>query len=495
LLYFGGYCQQSSVTKQDEMEGKKMEKFFKLKENNTKISTEVIAGFTTFFAMSYIIFVNPAILSQTGIPWGAVFIATIIASTVGTLVMGLFANVPYALAPGMGLNAFFTYTVVFALGFSWQQALSMVFICGIINIILTVTKIRKAIIKAIPSGLQNAIGGGIGIFIAYIGIKNAGLLSFTSDPGTYIILDGGTVISNSNAVPGLVTMNDPTVLLAVIGLILMVVLLVLKVRGAILLGIIATTIIGIPMGVVNLSSIGLTSNISTSFTELGTVFGSIFGSNGMSSLFTDAAKIPLVLITIFAFSLSDIFDTIGTFIGTGRKTGIFTEEDIKTLETSSGFNSKMDKALFADSIATSIGAVVGTSNTTTYVESAAGIGTGGRTGLTSVVTALLFIAAIALAPVAGIVPAAATAPALIVVGIMMLSAFKEIEWSDMNEAIPAFFAGVFMAFCYNISYGIAAGFIFYCLVKLTKRQLSEVHPILLVSTLLFILNFIVLAII
>jgi AGZA family xanthine/uracil permease-like MFS transporter len=215
----------------------------------------------------------------------------------------------------------------------------------------------------------------------------------------------------------------------------------------------------------------------------------------MSSLFSDAAKIPLVLITIFAFSLSDIFDTIGTFIGTGRKTGIFTEEDIKTLETSSGFNSKMDKALFADSIATSIGAVVGTSNTTTYVESAAGIGTGGRTGLTSVVTALLFIAAIALAPVAGIVPAAATAPALIVVGIMMLSAFKEIEWSDMNEAIPAFFAGVFMAFCYNISYGIAAGFIFYCLVKLTKRQLSEVHPILLVSTLLFILNFIVLAII
>jgi AGZA family xanthine/uracil permease-like MFS transporter len=477
------------------MEGKKMEKFFKLKENNTKISTEIIAGFTTFFAMSYIIFVNPAILSQTGIPWGAVFLATIIASTVGTLVMGLFANVPYALAPGMGLNAFFTYTVVFALGFSWQQALSMVFICGIINIILTVTKIRKAIIKAIPSGLQNAIGGGIGIFIAYIGIKNAGLLSFTSDPGTYIILDGGTVISNSNAVPGLVTMNDPTVLLAVIGLILMVVLLVLKVRGAILLGIIATTIIGIPMGVVNLSSIGLTSNISTSFTELGTVFGSIFGSNGMSSLFTDAAKIPLVLITIFAFSLSDIFDTIGTFIGTGRKTGIFTEEDIKTLETSSGFNSKMDKALFADSIATSIGAVVGTSNTTTYVESAAGIGAGGRTGLTSVVTALLFIVAIALAPVAGIVPAAATAPALIVVGIMMLSAFKEIEWSDMNEAIPAFFAGVFMAFCYNISYGIAAGFIFYCLVKLTKRQLSEVHPILLVSTLLFILNFIVLAII
>lgn len=472
-----------------------MEKFFKLQENGTKVSTEVIAGFTTFFAMSYIIFVNPAILSQTGIPWGAVFVATIIASAVGTLIMGLFANVPYALAPGMGLNAFFTYTVCFGLGFSWQQALSMVFICGIINIILTVTKIRKSIIKAIPTALQNAIGGGIGIFIAYIGIKDAGFLQFISDPGTFIVLDSGTAISNSMAVPGLVTLNNPTVLLALIGLIIMVVLVVLNVRGAILLGIIATTIIGIPMKVVDISSIGLTSNIGTSFSELGSVFGSVFGSAGISSLFSDAAKLPLVLITIFAFSLSDIFDTIGTFIGTGRKTGIFSEEDINTLESSTGFKSKMDKALFSDSIATSIGALFGTSNTTTYIESAAGIGAGGRTGLTSVVTAILFLAALVLSPVAGLVPAAATAPALIIVGIMMLSAFKEIKWSDMDEAIPSFFAGVFMAFCYNISYGIATGFIFYCLIKLCKGRFNEVHPILTVSTLLFILNFIVLALI
>ncbi|MGI6406202.1 MAG: NCS2 family permease [Syntrophaceticus sp.] len=472
-----------------------MDKFFKLKQHDTTVSTEIIAGLTTFFAMSYIIFVNPAILSQTGIPWGAVFLATIIASAIGTLIMGLVANVPYALAPGMGLNAFFTYTVVFALGFTWQQALAMVFICGIINIILTVTKIRKLIIAAIPRSLQSAIGGGIGIFIAYIGIKNAGLINFTADPGTYTVLDSGTAIANSSAVPALVTLNDPTVLLALIGLAFIVILLVLNIKGAILIGIIGTTLLGIPMGIVDVSTIGVSSGIASSFSELGTVFGTIFTSAGIPSLFTEAAKIPLVLITIFAFSLTDIFDTIGTFIGTGRRSGIFSTEDEKAMMSSSGFKSKMDKALFADSIGTSIGAVLGTSNTTTYVESAAGIGAGGRTGLTSIVTAILFILAIFLAPVAGIVPAAATAPALIVVGIMMMSAFRDIKWDILDEAIPAFFAGVFMAICYNISYGIAGGFIFYCIVKFVKGQFEDVHPIIIGSALVFILNFVVLALI
>jgi len=470
-----------------------MEKFFKLQENGTKVSTEILAGFTTFFAMSYIIFVNPAMLSQTGMPWGAVFLATIIASAVGTLVMGLFANVPYAQAPGMGLNAFFTYTVCFALGFTWQQALAMVFICGLVNVFITVTKIRKSIIKSIPVSLQNAIGGGIGIFIAYIGIKSAGLLNFTSDPGHHVILDSGTVIADAGAVPALVTLNNPVVLLSIIGLILTIVLLVFKVKGAILLGIITTTIIGIPMGVVDVSKISTTAGVADAFKALGTTFGKALGHEGMLSLFKDPAKIPLVLMTIFAFSLSDTFDTIGTFIGTGRRSGIFSAEDEKAMESSAGFKSKMDKALFADAIATSIGAIFGTSNTTTYVESAAGIGAGGRTGLTSVVTALLFLACIFLAPVAGIVPAAATAPALLVVGIMMMSSFKEIKWDDMNEAIPAFFAGVFMALCYSISYGIATGFIFYCIVKICKGQFKEVHPILVVSTILFILNFIILA--
>lgn len=472
-----------------------MDSYFRLKEHGTKVSTELLAGLTTFFTMSYIIFVNPSMLSQTGIPWGAVFLATIFASAIGTLVMGLFANVPYAQAPGMGLNAFFTYTVVFQLGFSWEQALAMVFLCGLINIIITVTKIRKSIIKAIPVGLQNAIGGGIGIFIAYIGIKNAGLLQFTSDPGKHLILPGDTVIADAGAVPGLVTLNSPAVLLALIGLVLTIVLLLLKVRGAILIGIIATTIIGIPMGVVDVTQIGVTTNIGQSFSELGTTFGAALGSNGLLSLFSDASKIPLVLMTIFAFSLTDTFDTIGTFLGTGRRSGIFSEEDEKRMMSSSGFKSKMDKALFADAIATSIGAVFGTSNTTTYVESAAGIGAGGRTGLTSLTTAVLFLLCIVLAPVAGIVPAAATSAALIVVGIMMMATFKDIKWDDLAEAIPAFFAGVFMALVYSISYGIAFAFIFYCIVKICKKQTNDVHAILWVSTALFILNFVLLAII
>ena len=451
-----------------------MEKFFKLKENGTTVGREIIAGLTTFFAMAYIIVVNPTLLSESGMEWGAVFLATIIASIIGTLVMGLVANVPYAQAPGMGLNAFFVYTVCFGLGFTWQQALSMVFICGLINIIITVTKLRKFIIKSIPRSLQNAIGGGIGIFVAYLGLLNVGIINFGS------------------GVPALSTLNQPTFWLFLIGLALTIVLLVCNVKGAILIGIVVTALLGIPMGVT------VTSN-TVSFTEacaaLPTTFGAIFTSAGLPSLFTDMAKLPLVLVTIFSFSVSDTFDTIGTFIGTGRRTGIFSDDDEKTMESNSGFKSKMDRALFADATATSIGAIFGTSNTTTYVESAAGIGAGGRTGLTSVIVALCFALSAFLATFVSAIPFAATAPALVVVGVMMMSAFKEIKWDDFNEAVPAFFAGVFMALCYSISYGIAAGFIFYCIVKICKGKAKEIHPILWVVTALFILNFILLALI
>jgi len=472
-----------------------LEGFFKLKENNTTVSREILAGLTTFFAMAYILFVNPVILGTTDMPTKAVFLATIFASVAGTLVMGLFANVPYAQAPGMGLNALFAFTVCAQLGFTWQQALAMVFICGIINVLITITKVRKLIIKAIPESLQHAIGGGIGVFVAFIGIKNAGLLSFTADPGTYADFDG-TIVANSSIVPALVDFNTPQVIYAVICVLIMISLVVKKVPGAVFVSIIISTLIGfIPyFGVIDLANVSLDSGIGAAFSELGTTFGAAF-TEGMPTLFSDASKIPLVLVTIFAFSLSDTFDTIGTFIGTGRRTGIFTEEDQQALENSSGFKSKMDKALFADSIATSIGAIFGTSNTTTYVESAAGIGAGGRTGLTSVVTALMFLLSIVLSPFIGIVPAQATAPALIVVGIMMLSSFKEIEWTKLEVAVPAFFAGIFMALCYNISYGIATGFIFYVLVKCLTKKAKEVHPILWVTSILFIINFIALAVV
>lgn len=479
-----------------------MEKFFKLKEQGTTVSTEIMAGVTTFFAMSYILFVNPTILSASGMPFQAVFLATIIASVIGTLVMGLFANVPYAQAPGMGLNAFFTYTVVFGLGYSWQQALAMVFLCGIINILITVTKIRKLIIHAIPESMQHAIGGGIGIFVAYVGIKNAGLLAFSADSATItssVVENGKTTNAamNSGVVPALANFNNAPILLAVIGLVLTTILVVKNVRGAILIGIVATTLIGIPMGVVQLGAIDFQSNsLGSSIQELGTTFGAAFGSEGMGSLFSDSSKLPQVLMTILAFSLSDTFDTIGTFIGTGRRTGIFSKEDEIALEAANtkGFKTKMDRALFADAIATSIGAIFGTSNTTTYVESAAGIGAGGRTGLTSVVVAALFALSSLFSPLIAVVPAQATAPALILVGVMMMASFADINWLDLEDAVPAFFASIFMGLCYSISYGIAAGFIFYAIVKVVKGKANEVSPVLWVVNLLFILNFIILAI-
>lgn len=480
-----------------------MEKFFKLKQHGTTVPREIIAGATTFFAMAYIIFVNPDVLSLTGMPFQAVFLATIFAAAAGTLVMGLFANVPYAQAPGMGLNAFFTYTVCFGLGFSWKQALGMVFLCGVINIIITVTKIRKLIIKSIPLGLQHAIGGGIGVFVAYIGLKNAGLLHFIVDPGKYapsvpsasgfINVAKDSIVASAAAVPEVVKFNTAGVLLALIGIVLTLVLLVKKVKGAIFISIIATTVIGIPMGVTDLSGFGVASGIGESFKDLGTTFGAAFGSDGLISLFKDASQIPLVLMTIFAFSLSDTFDTIGTFIGTGRRSGIFDEADEKALEEGKGFKSKMDRALFSDSIATSIGAIFGTSNTTTYVESAAGIEAGGRTGLTAVVTAVLFLACIFLSPIVGIVPSEATAAALVAVGIMMLSSFKDINWTELEDAIPAFFAGIFMALAYSISTGIAFSFVFFCIVKLVKGKAKEISPVLWVATILFIINYVILA--
>ncbi|MDR0862760.1 MAG: NCS2 family permease [Oscillospiraceae bacterium] len=444
---------------------------FKLKENGTTFSTEVVAGLTTFFAMAYIIIVNPRILAQSGMEWGAVFLATILAAVVGTLVMGLFANVPYAQAPGMGLNAFFVYTVCFGLGYSWQQALSMVFLCGLINILITVTKIRKYIIKAIPKALQHAISGGIGLFIGYIGLLDAGVVNFAA------------------GVPAMSTLNTPALWLFLIGLFLIVILLVMKVKGAILIAIVATALIGIPLGVTKPAD-----DIAVTFLDacksLPSTFGVIFTSEGLPALFSGGGKSLLIaIVTIFSFSISDTFDTIGTFIGTGRRSGIFSEEDELAMENSVGFKTKMDKALFADAIATSVGSILGTSNTTTYVESAAGISVGGRTGLTSVVVALLFIISAFFAPLISSIPMAATAPALIIVGIMMASSFIDVKWTELEEAIPAFFAGAFMAFSYSITYGIATSFIFYCLVKIVKRESKDVHPILWVSTLLFILNF------
>ena len=463
-----------------------MKDFFTLEEKKTSVRTEIVAGLTTFFTMAYIIFVNPSMLSATGMSFEGVFVATCLSAAVGTLIMALFANVPYAVAPGMGLNALFAYTVCLAGGFSWKQALSMVFICGLINIIITVTKLRKAIVKSIPESLQNAIGGAIGLFIAYLGLNNAGLISFT-----LTATETGSLVLNAGVTPGMMAFSNPSLVLAVIGLLITVILMVMKVKGAILIGIVATTVIGIPMGVTQMpQSIMSDSGTWQGFKDVAFAF---FGGDGFISLFSDPAKIPFVIVTIFSMCLSDTFDSIGTFIGTGRKSGIFDAEDEKALE-GSGFKSRLDKALVADSFATSIGALLGTSNATTYVESSAGIAAGGRTGLTSLTTAIMFLICLPFAGLIGMVPSAATSPALIVVGVLMVEPFAKINWSDLNDAVPAFFTVAVMSFTYGITNGIAAGFIMYCITKICTKKAREIHPIIAAASILFVIDFILKAI-
>ncbi len=447
-----------------------MERFFKLKENNTNVRTEVIAGITTFITMAYIIFVNPQILAAAGMDSGAVFVATVLSAIIGTLIMGLFANVPFAQAAGMGMNAFFTFYVVKVVGYSWQAALAIVFICGLINIFITVTKIRVAIVNAIPDSLKSAIGAGIGLFIAFIGFKQAGFVAASKD----------TLVTFGN-------IKDPVVLLALFGVVLTVILMANKVKGSILIGILGTTIVGII--VQTAFAVKLNIMIPENFTvvSLPPSLKPTFLALNFGELFSAKMGIITALTIIISFSLVDTFDTIGTFIGTGAKTGMFDPENDKPGK--GRFPRKLDKALFADATATSIGALLGTSNVTTYVESAAGISEGGRTGLTSVVTAACFLLTLFFAPIVGIVPEAATAPALIVVGILMVGAVTQIDFENFEDAVPAFFTLAIMPFTYSISNGIAAGFIFYTLVKIFRGKAKEVHVIMYIFTLLFILKF------
>lgn len=493
-----------------------MEKFFKLKHYGTNVRTEILAGLTTFFTMAYIIFVNPGILQLAGTPNNpfnpqGIFVATIISSVVGTLIMGLFANVPYALAPGMGLNAFFTFTVCGIMGFRWQEALAMVFICGVVNIIITVTGLRKVIIRSLPTVLQKAIGGGIGLFIAYIGIKDCGLLKFTAGPGSYLFLGktpaDATVITNSSAVPALVNFSNQSVQLALFGILLILILMILRVRAAMLIGIASVTVlcfVEIACGV-DPSVFGFHAKNAHEFFTSANISLSGIGSSiaavqytafkmDFAGLFANSGKFLLAITAMIAFILTDIFDALGTFIGTGRRSGIFDAEDEKLMLEGKGVKSRLDKALFADLSATIVGAFFGTSNTTTYVESSAGIAVGGRTGLTSVVTAMMFLISLILAPIIGIIPTVATAPALVVVGILMMSSIGEIDWKDFGVAAVAFLTIALMPFTYSITTGIAFGFISYVIVSILKKETKDIHPVFYVFTGLFILNFVLLAV-
>lgn len=447
-----------------------MEKIFKLKENKTNVTTELIAGLTTFMAMSYIIFINPAILSNTGMDYNSVYIATILASVIGTLIMGLIANVPYVQSAGLGLNALFTYTICGTLGFTWQQALAMVFICGIINLLITVTSIRKKVIKAIPEFMQEAITVGIGLFITYIGIKSAGLIEFSVSS-----INNG-IANASDVVPQLSTFNTPEVILSIIGLLITGALVSKKVKNSYLISIIYTSIIGLFLGVTKLpdfSNYQLLPSISKTFLKL-----------DFQGLFTAKSGLIVVIMTIFTLVMSDLFDTIGTFIGTGKKAGIF------KIDKEGNMPKKLEKALVCDSIATIVGSLLGTSNVTTYVESSVGIESGGRTGLTAVSASICFALSLFLAPIIACVPMAAIAPILIFVGLSMIENIIKIDWKDILIAIPSFFIIAMMPLSYSITTGIQFGFIFYVLVNIMNGKRKKVSPIIYIFTLIFIIDFI-----
>ena len=448
-----------------------IEKLFKLKENKTKLSTEFIAGLTTFMAMSYIIFVNPSVLEQAGMDYGAVYVATILTTVLATLILGLYANVPYASSAGIGLGSLFTYTICGSLGYSWQQALAIVFICGIINLLITLTSIRKKIIKSIPTFLQEAITVGIGLFITYVGLINAGIIEF----GVGSIENGIGV----NVVPQISNLVKPEVLLALIGLAFTSILLIKKQKGAYLIGIVVTTLLGIIFGITpppDFSNYTILPDISPTLFKL-----------DFSGLFTATSGTLIVLMTIFTLCISDLFDTIGIFIGTGKKSGIF------KMDKDGNMPKRLEKAMVADSCGTVIGSLLGTSNATTYLESSAGIEAGGRTGLTSIFVVLFFILSLFLYPIIKCVPMAAVAPILILIGVSMLENIGSINWKDLMIAIPAFFVIVMMPLSYSITTGIEFGFIFYTLVNLYNGKTKEVSPIIYVFSVLFIFKYIMMA--
>ncbi len=431
-----------------------MESFFKLGEHKTNVKTELMAGITTFMTMAYILIVNPVILSDAGMDFGAVFTATAISSIIAMLVMGLYANLPFALAPGMGLNAFFAYTVVLTMGYSWQFALTAVFIEGIIFIILTFLNVREAIINCIPMNVKHAVSVGIGLFIAFIG------------------LSGSEVIVQGEGIP--IMLGDITsggALLTIIGLIITGLLLAKRVKGALLFGIIITTIVGIPMGVTQLPE-GL--KFVSSPPSLKPVLFKFVDINQIFSFD--------MLIVLFTFLFVDMFDTVGALIGLGSKADMLDEDG--NLPTAK-------KALFADAVGTTAGACLGTSTVTTYIESAAGIAEGGRTGLASLSTAGMFTLALFLSPLFTMIPSAATAPALVLVGLFMMSSIKKIDLEDYTEAIPAFLTIIMMPFAYSIAEGIVFGILSYIVLKLLSGKGKDVSPLMYILGILFVLKFVV----
>lgn len=459
-----------------------LEKLFKLKENNTDVKTEVLAGITIFMTMAYILAVNPTILAETGMDHGAVFTATALAALIGTLLMAFLANYPFALAPGMGLNAYFAYTVVLGMGYSWQIALTAVFVEGLIFIVLSVTNIREAIFNAIPANLKAAVSVGIGLFIAFIGLQNAHIVIGGSTLLQLFSLEQYNFVNDAAA-----TFNDIgiTVLLAIIGVIVTGILVVKNVKGNILWGILITWILGIICQLTGLyvpnpdvGSYGLLPDFSNGLSIPSLM--PILGKLEFKGIFT-----PNFIVVIFAFLFVDMFDTIGTLIGVSSKAGMLDKD---------GKLPRIKGALLADALATTAGAVLGTSTTTTFVESASGVSEGGRTGLTALTTGILFGLSLFLSPIFLAIPSFATAPALIVVGFYMLTNVVNIDFQDFSEAIPCYICIAAMPFFYSISEGISMGVIAYVLINLFTGKVKEkkISLLMYILAVLFILKYILL---
>ncbi len=430
-------------------------KYFEFGKFKTSYRKEFIAGFTTFLAMAYILVVNPLILGDAGMDTGAVFTATAIAAIIGSLVMGLYARYPIALAPGMGLNAFFAYTVVIGSGIPWEQALGAVFISGVIFLILAFTGIREAIINAIPSSLKFGAAAGIGLFIAFIGMKNAGII--VANEATFVGL-------------GDFNLDNKGTLLALFGIVVTVILMVRKIYGAIFYGIVITSIVGMIFSIVNTPD-GVV-DLPPDPTALFALFDHLFTA--------DMWTLNMIVI-IFTFLFVDFFDTAGTLFGVASQAGLIDKDDKLP---------RAGRALASDSIATIAGAVVGTSTTTSYIESSAGVAAGGRTGFTAVSTAFFFLLALFFFPLLSVVDGFVTAPALIIVGVLMASALKKIDWEQFDEALPAFIAVVAMPLTYSIANGIALGFILYPIIKIAKGEANKVHPVMYFLFVVFICYFV-----
>lgn len=426
-------------------------KLFGFDPGTTTVKTEILAGITTFLTMSYILAVNPSIMGETGMDKGALFTTTALVSIIATLVMAFLAKLPFGLAPGMGLNAFFAYTVCLTMGYSWQFALTAVFIEGILFIVLTITNLREIIVNAIPASLRHAIGAGIGLFIAFIGLKSGGVI--VSNPATFVTL--GDITSG-------------TALLAVIGIVITSVLVILKVPGALLIGILGTAIVGIPMGITHYDG------LASAPPSIAPIFG---------QLETDPSKIFTLdmLAVVFTFLFIDIFDTIGTLVSVATKAGLVTPD---------GKVKNINKAFMADAIGTTAGAVLGSSTVTTYVESAAGVAQGGRSGLTAFVVAACFAVSLLFAPLFMAIPGAATCPVLVIVGLFMLSSVKHIDLDEYFESIPAFICIMLIPMAYSISDGILIGLISYVVLNMLCGKFSKLTPAMYILAVLFILKYI-----